>query len=268
MLGRPVEAANPEDSPMLELDHVSTGYGPYRALFDVSLTVPAGHIVALLGSNGAGKSTVARTATGLLPPTQGSIRVAGTDVTRQPAYKIARLGVAHVTEGRGIFANLTVEENLSLSFRQRGGRKRVAELLARAYDTYPILFDRQRQQAGTLSGGQQRMLSLAKALVLPPKLLVADELCLGLAPLVVDAVYEGLRNISRAGTSLLVVEQQVDRVLDIADSAVILEHGSVAYSGSADGATSAMEAMLASRGERPVLISRHGGPPPTETPPR
>jgi branched-chain amino acid transport system ATP-binding protein len=271
--GRPAPVANPapgpdsEGPPMLELDHVSAGYGPYRALFDVSLTVPAGHIVALLGSNGAGKSTVARTATGLLPPTQGSIRVAGTDVTGQPAYKIARLGVAHVTEGRGVFAKLTVEENLALSFRQRGGRKRVAELLGRAYDAYPILFERQRQAAGTLSGGQQRMLSLAKALVLPPKILVADELCLGLAPLVVDAVYEELQKISHAGTSLLVVEQQVDRVLDIADRAVILEHGSVAYNGSAGGATSAMETLLASRGERPVLLSRKGAAPSDTLPP-
>lgn len=238
----------------LELDHVSACYGPYRALFDVSFQVPAGGVVALIGSNGAGKSTVTRAASGLLPTSGGSIRVAGADVTGWPAHKIAQHGVASVPEGRAIFSRLTVEENLTIAFRQRLGRKRLTQSLATAYQTYPVLADKRKQLAGTLSGGQQRLLSLAKVLVVPPKLLVADELCLGLAPLVVDTVYEALEAIGRAGTALLVVEQQIDRVLNIADRAVILEHGSVVYDGEPAGASQAMDRVLLARGERSVML--------------
>jgi branched-chain amino acid transport system ATP-binding protein len=229
------------------VDHVSAAYGPYRALFDISFAVPAGGITALLGSNGAGKSTVARVVSGLMPSTSGTIRAGGKDVTGQAAYRIARAGMAHVPEGRGIFANLTVEENLVLAFRQRLGRKQVQDALDRAYAGFPVLGERRKQRGGTLSGGQQRLLSLAKVLVAPPRLFVADELSLGLAPVVIETVYEGLRKINNAGTALLVVEQQVDRALDLADGAVILEHGTVAYSGSSDQAIEAMERVLASR---------------------
>jgi branched-chain amino acid transport system ATP-binding protein len=237
----------------LEIDHVSASYGPYRALFDVTFSVPSRGVTALIGSNGAGKSTVSRVVTGLVPSTGGTIRLDGRDITGQAAYKIARAGTAHVPEGRGIFASLTVEENLRLVFRQRGGRKCVAESLARAYDAFPVLGQRRGQHGGTLSGGEQRMLSLAKVLVLPPQLLVADEISLGLAPVVIDAVYDGLREINRAGTALLVVEQQVDRVLELASTAVVLEHGSVAYSGPAAGALAAIEEVMAARGERTSL---------------
>jgi branched-chain amino acid transport system ATP-binding protein len=239
--------------PALDVDHVSASYGPYRALFDVSFAVPAAGITALLGSNGAGKSTVARVVTGLLPSTEGTIRLAGRDVTGLAAYKIARAGSAHVPEGRGVFANLTVEENLRLAFRQRGGRKSVSGSLERAFAAFPVLGARRKQHGGTLSGGEQRILSLAKVLVEPPRVLVADEISLGLAPVMIDAVYEGLVKINQAGTALLIVEQQVDRVLDIAAAAVILEHGSVAYAGPTDGALSAMESVLASRGDRALL---------------
>ena len=210
--------------------------------------------MALLGSNGAGKSTVARVVSGLLPATAGRIRVAGRDVTGLPAYKIARAGMAHVPEGRGIFASLTVEENLVLAFRQRAGRRAVAAALTRAYEAFPVLGERRTQRGGTLSGGQQRLLSLAKVLVVPPRILVADELSLGLAPVVVDAVYDGLREINRAGTALLVVEQQVDRALGLASSAVVLEHGSVAYEGSCQEALAAVERVLAARGDQTVLV--------------
>lgn len=246
------EAGTPGiEPPALEVDHISAAYGPYRALFDVTFTVPAGSITALLGSNGAGKSTVARVVSGLLPSTHGAIRLSGHDVTGQPAYKIARAGMAHVPEGRGIFANLTVEENLVMAFRQRAGRRRVPESLDRAYLAFPVLGQRRKQAGGTLSGGQQRLLSLAKVLVVPPRLLVADELSLGLAPVVIEAVYRGLREINQAGTALLVVEQQVDRALDLAADAVILEHGAVAFAGPAHLALAAMEEVLASRGGRP-----------------
>lgn len=236
----------------LQVDHVSAAYGPYRALFDVSFAVPAGGITALIGSNGAGKSTVARVVTGLLPSSSGRIRVDGTDVTGMPTYRIARLGCAHVPEGRGVFADLTVEENLKVLFRQRLGRKQVPDALERAYESFPILGSRRKQQGGTLSGGEQRILSLAKVLVAPPRLLVADEISLGLAPVMMDAIYDGLRRINAAGTALLIVEQQVDRVLAISSSAVVLEHGSVAYDGPADEALAAVESVLASRGEHAV----------------
>ncbi len=169
-------------------------------------------------------------------------------MTRKPAFKIARWGMAHVPEGRGIFASLTVEENLTLAFRQRLGRKRASDALERAYTTFPILGERRKQRGGTLSGGQQRLLSLAKVLMAPPEVLVADELSLGLAPVVIDAVYDGLRKINQAGTALLVVEQQVDRAVGLCQQAVVLEHGAVAFFGPADGAIKAVEQVLASRG--------------------
>jgi branched-chain amino acid transport system ATP-binding protein len=234
--------------PALEVDRVSASYGPYRALFDVSFTVASGGVTALLGSNGAGKSTVARVVSGLLPSTSGAIRIGGRDVTGKPAFKIARWGMAHVPEGRGIFASLTVEENLTLTFRQRLGRKRATDALERAYTTFPILGERRKQRGGTLSGGQQRLLSLAKVLMAPPEVLVADELSLGLAPVVIEAVYDGLRSINQAGTALLVVEQQVDRAIGLCQQAVVLEHGAVAFFGPASQAIAAVEQVLASRG--------------------
>jgi len=243
----PNGAVTLDDGAILEVSHVSASYGPYRALFDVSFSIPAGGVVALIGSNGAGKSTVARTITGLVSATDGSVRFGGTDVTRTSTWRIARLGMAHVVEGRGIFSSLTVEENLVLVFRQRAGRVRVGENLARAYEAFPILGQRRKQAAGTLSGGQQRLLSLAKVLVVPPKLLVADELSLGLAPVVVDAVYEGLEAINRNGTAMLVVEQQIDRVLKLASKALVLDRGRVAYDGSPAGAASAVEQLLSRR---------------------
>jgi branched-chain amino acid transport system ATP-binding protein len=243
----PIGAATLDDGAILEVAHVSASYGPYRALFDVSFSIPAGGVVALIGSNGAGKSTVARTITGLVTATDGSVRFGGTDVTRTSAWRIARLGMAHVVEGRGIFSSLTVEENLVLVFRQRAGRTSVAENLARAYEAFPILGERRKQAAGTLSGGQQRLLSLAKVLVVPPKLLVADELSLGLAPVVVDMVYEGLEAINRNGTAMLVVEQQIDRALKLASKALVLDRGRVAYDGSPAGAASAVDQLLSRR---------------------
>lgn len=229
------------------LSGVCAGYGPYRALFDVSFSVPAGGIVALVGSNGAGKSTVARTITGLVTPTAGAITFGGHDITRMAAYRIARLGMAHVVEGRGVFSTLTVEENLTLAFRQRAGRRHLAANLERAYGAFPILGERRRQLAGNLSGGQQRLLSLAKVLVVPPHVLVADELSLGLAPVVVDTVYQGLVEINRNGTALVVVEQQVSRVLELARRAVVLDRGRVCYDGEPAGASAAVEGLMARR---------------------
>lgn len=240
---------SPEVPDVLTVEHICAEYGPYRALFDVSFRVPAGAVVALVGSNGAGKSTVARTVTGLVTATSGRVLFCGEDVTKEPAFRIARLGMAHVVEGRGVFSSLTVEENLILAFRQRQGRGKLRDNLERAYGAFPILGERRRQLAGTLSGGQQRLLSLAKVLVVPPKVLFADELSLGLAPVVVDTVYDGLREINSNGTALVVVEQQVHRVLELATWAVVLNHGSVAYEGEPAGALEAVESLMQRREE-------------------
>ncbi len=232
------------DRPILELDEVSAAYGPYRALFGVSFSVARGAVVALLGPNGAGKSTVARVASGLVPASSGSVRVDGRDVAAEPAWRIARFGLAHVPEGRGVFDSLSVEENLVLSFQRRGGRGQISASLAQAYERFPLLKERRQDRAGTLSGGQQRLLSLAKVLVVPPKVLIVDELSLGLAPGVVDDVYAGLADVRRKGTALVVVEQQVDRALALASSAVVLERGTVAYYGPPSGARAAVEEVV------------------------
>ena len=252
-------------TPILELDNVSAAYSTYRALFGVSLEVPEDGIIALVGSNGSGKSTLARVVSGLVPISGGAIRVAGEDVTRFSAHRIARLGVVHVPEGRAIFSSLSVEENLTVSFSRRLGRKGTAAALARAYKAFPVLADRRRQLGGTLSGGQQRILSLAKVLAVPPKLLIVDELSLGLAPVIVDQVYDGLSAIHQEGCALLVVEQQVDRVLAIADRAVLLVKGAVAWEGPARDACPTLEARMlgggpAANGVAP--ISANGAAPP------
>lgn len=241
-------------SDVLVVDHVSAAYGPYRALFDVSFRVKPGGLLALVGSNGAGKSTVARVVSGLVSATSGTIALDGADITSVPAYRIARLGMAHVVEGRGVFSTLTVEENLTLAFRCRAGRKLLAANLERAYAAFPILGERRKQLAGRLSGGQQRLLSLAKVLVVPPKVLIADELSLGLAPVVVDAVYDGLKEINKNGTALVVVEQQVGRVLALANQAVVLDRGSVCYDGDPSGAGKAIEEIMARREQAASLV--------------
>ena len=226
-------AAHPavDTAPLLELDGVSAGYASFRALFDVSFSVRPQTALALLGSNGSGKTTVARVCSGLLRPSAGHVRFDGADVTRLQAWRLARLGVSHAPEGRSVFASLTVEENLALSFRAGLGRGGVAAALDRAYTRFPRLGERRRQSAATLSGGEQRMLALGRVLAAPPKLLVVDELSLGLAPAVVDEVFAALAEIQAAGTTLLVVEQHVDRALALADDVVVLTKGTVAFQG-------------------------------------
>jgi branched-chain amino acid transport system ATP-binding protein len=229
--------------PLLELRDVEASYGPYRALFGVTFSVPEGSAVALVGSNGAGKSTVARVVSGLVRAKAGTIRFAGHDVTRWPAWRIARAGLAHAPEGRSVFASLTVEENLILAARALGGR-RPNGALDRAFSTFGQLAERRRQLAGTLSGGEQRMLSLAKVLAVPQRLLVVDELSFGLSPAVVDEVFDTLRTIRDTGTSLLVIEQHLDRVLSMSDRAVVLVRGRVAAEGTVADVEPAIERLL------------------------
>ena len=216
---------------MLSLRDVSASYGRFRALFDVSFTVPTASVTALVGPNGAGKSTIARVVSGLVPLTRGSICFDGRDVTGLSTWRLVRLGMAHAPEGRSVFAGLDVEDNLRLTFMRALGRRRTGEAVERAFHRFPRLAERRRQLAGTLSGGEQRMLALARVLAVPPRLLVVDELSSGLAPIVVDDVYRALREIREAGTTLLVIEQQLPRALALADRLVVLRKGRVVEAG-------------------------------------
>ncbi|MFP3900318.1 MAG: ABC transporter ATP-binding protein [Acidimicrobiia bacterium] len=220
-------------SAVLELRDVSAAYGPFRALSGVSLSVEPGEAIALLGANGAGKTTVARVATGLVAPTSGAVLVEGRDLSGAPAYRFVLAGLVHAPEGRSVFATLSVEENLRLSFHRSKGRRAVPAALDEAFTRFPALAPRRHQLAGTLSGGEQRMLALARVLVEAPKLLVADELSLGLAPIIVDQIYSELARLREAGTALLIVEQHIAHAVALCDRAVLLEHGSVAWSGPA-----------------------------------
>jgi len=234
---------------LLELRDVSAGYGPFRAIFDVSLAVPERGVVALLGANGAGKSTIARVVTGLVPVQSGALMFEGHDISRRKAWQIARLGVVHAPEGRSVFGSLTVEENLTLSLARAKSRKEVAAGLERAYSLFPRLGERHSQNAGTLSGGEQRMLSLARVLVDPPRLLVVDELSLGLAPKIIDELYATLRRVNEAGTALLIVEQYVARAVSLAQSVVVLQHGEVVFDGSVDELGDASDRLLATHSQ-------------------
>ncbi len=238
------EAAPGPVAPVLELRDVDAGYGPFRALFGVSFSIPAGHVVALLGGNGAGKTTVARLVSGLIPITAGSVRFDGVDITGMKPWRIAPLGIVQAPEGRSVFSTLTVEENLTLDFRRNLGRRGVGPGLERAYELFPRLGERRKQIAGNLSGGEQRMLSLARVLVRPPRLLVVDELSLGLAPIAIDDVYATLDQVRREGTTLLLIEQYVGHALRIADSVVLLQHGEVMYDGSASGLGDVAERLM------------------------
>jgi branched-chain amino acid transport system ATP-binding protein len=224
----------PAAPPLLELRDIEASYGPFRSLFGVSLSIAEGGVTALLGGNGSGKTTVVRLCSGLLHPIGGQILFRGEDVTAQRAYRLARMGVVHAPEGRSVFATLSVEENLVLTFRQCFGRRGAKSGLEQAYDMFPQLNRRRRQIAGTLSGGEQRMLSLARVLVREPALLITDELSLGLAPLIIDEVYETLATIHQHGTSLLIVEQHVRQALTLADHVVVMGKGRVALSGRTD----------------------------------
>ncbi len=222
------------EAPVLELDDVYAGYNQFRALFGISLTIGAAQAVAVIGPNGVGKTTLARVASGLVAPSAGRVRVGGDDLTGREAHEFARAGIAHAPEGRSVFGTLSVEENLVLPFRRQFGRAGQGPALDKAYELFPRLGERRRQEAGSLSGGEQRMLTLARVLVLEPELLIADELSLGLAPIVTNEVYDVLRRILAAGTALLVIEQQVEHALALADHVIVLERGQITSSGSPD----------------------------------
>ena len=237
-------APTPLDIPVLEMRRVNAAYGPFRALFDLSLSVGEGETVALLGRNGAGKTTVARVASGLVAPTDGEVMVDGNDFTKVRAHRYAKAGVVHVPEGRAVFSDFTVEENLTLAFSRTHDRSGVRDALARAFELFPPIAQRRRQIAGTLSGGEQRMLAMARVLVETPRLLIADELSLGLAPKITDEVYAVLTRIRDAGTSLLIVEQHMGHALALCDRAILLDHGAIAWQGPTAEATEAIGTAL------------------------
>ena len=225
---------------MLEADALSARYGHIQALSEVSLTAREGEVISLVGPNGAGKSTLLRLIAGSLAPYSGHLRFDGQDVTAQSAYARSKSGVALAPEGRGIFVTLTVEENLRLgatALRSRIGRRaarpEIEEGLERSYGLFPILRERRHLDAGSLSGGQQQMLALARSLMAQPRLLLLDEPSLGLAPKVADEVYEQLEHLHRAGQTMIVAEESPERSLQIADRAYVLLRGRLILGGEA-----------------------------------
>jgi branched-chain amino acid transport system ATP-binding protein len=226
------EAAMPEAA-MLELADVHVRYGNIRALQGVSLRVASGELVALIGSNGAGKSTTLRTISGLLRPTQGAITFEGADITTAATDRIVALGVSHCPEGRRIFGSLTVAENLRLGSVSRSDASGIAEDLEMVFELFPLLKERTGQPGGTLSGGEQQMLAIGRALMSRPRLLLLDEPSLGLAPLMVERIFATIAELKRQGRTILLVEQNVHQALDVADRAYVLETGRITLDGEA-----------------------------------
>ncbi|GIX47463.1 MAG: ABC transporter ATP-binding protein [Candidatus Tectimicrobiota bacterium] len=221
-------------SPMLELRQVSAAYGSFRALWDVSLQVRAGEAVAVVGPNGAGKTTLLRVISGLLPLSSGDLLLEGESLRGIPPYRFVEKGIAHVPENRRLFPRLTVEENLKMGAYIRAARKAFAERLAWVYALFPRLRERRHQLAGTLSGGEQQMCAIGRALMSQPKLLLLDEPSAGLAPVVVQQVFDLVHRIREAGFTVLIVEQNVQQVLELVDRAYLLEVGAIKLSGRAD----------------------------------
>ncbi len=216
----------------LELSHVETYYGDSHILFDLSLEVEAGEVVCLLGRNGAGKTTTVRTIIGLTPPRAGRVTLGGRDLVGLPPYRIARLGIGFVPEDRRIFPNLTVHENLEVARRTWGGGSASAWTPQRVFDLFPILAERRRQLGGTLSGGEQQMLTIARTLMGSPALLLLDEPSEGLAPLVVETLRQQLTRLKASGLTLVLAEQNVRFVSELGTRVYILENGMVRYRGS------------------------------------
>lgn len=219
---------------MLKVNNIDVSYGDVQALWDVSFEVEEGEVVALLGSNGAGKTTSLNTISGLLRPEKGNIEFLGQELTELPAHKTASLGIAHVPEGRRLFPEMTVEENLLMGSLMPEAKARRKESMKRVFDIFPILKERRWQAAGTLSGGEAQMLAIARGLMACPKLIMLDEPSLGLAPFLVDEVFRVIEQINREGVTVLVVEQNVAHALKSCDRAYILETGSIALQGTGE----------------------------------
>jgi branched-chain amino acid transport system ATP-binding protein len=218
---------------MLGLKNVSAGYGGFRALFDVSLEVQAGETVAVIGPNGAGKTTLLRVISRLIDPTEGDIAMEGQRLNRVPPHELIGHGIAHVPENRRLFPRLTVEDNLRMGAFSPPARARFSERLERVYQLFPRMKERRRQLAGTLSGGEQQMCAVGRALMSGPKVLLLDEPSAGLAPVVVQSIFEVVRKMSAEGYTVLIVEQNIRQVLAVADRGYLLETGRIKSSGTA-----------------------------------
>jgi branched-chain amino acid transport system ATP-binding protein len=217
-------------SPLLEVSDVHTHYGTIEALKGVSLEVDEGEVVTLIGSNGAGKSTTLRSISGLTPASTGSITFAGEDITRRPAHEVVGFGIALAPEGRHVFPRMTVRENLELGAYMRS-RQDAAEDLDRVFDLFPRLKEREKQKGGTMSGGEQQMLAIGRALMARPKLLMLDEPSMGIAPILVQRIYETIGEINRSGVAILLVEQNANYALDASSRGYVLETGRIALTG-------------------------------------
>ena len=216
---------------MLEIERLHAGYGEVEILRDVSLKVEAGEMVTLVGSNGAGKSTLLNTICGIVTPSAGRVTLDGTDITGWPSEAIVAEGITQVPEGRRLFPQMTVRENLLIgAYRRRDGQG-IERDIQTMYELFPILKDRQRQRAGSLSGGEQQMCAIARGLMAKPRILILDELSLGLAPIMLDTLVDGLRRVHAEGTTVFVVEQDVATAFDLATTGYVLENGRVVLSG-------------------------------------
>lgn len=218
---------------MLEIKDLEVCYGVIRAIKGISFEVNQGEVIALIGANGAGKTTILHTITGLVPAKSGSIIFEGKDFTKTPAHKIVSMGMAHVPEGRRIFQQLSVLENLKLGAYTRKDKNEIAQSLKKVYERFPRLEERKNQVAGTLSGGEQQMLAMGRALMSNPRIILMDEPSMGLSPLLVSEIFDIIKVISEGGTTVLLVEQNAKKALSIADRAYVLETGNITLTGKA-----------------------------------
>lgn len=218
---------------MLEVKDLEVYYGVIQAIKGVSFEVNKGEIIALIGANGAGKTTILHTITGLLAPKSGSVLFEGKDITKIPGHKIVSMGMAHVPEGRRVFANLTVLQNLKLGAYTRKDKREIEDTLQMVYRRFPRLEERKNQVAGTLSGGEQQMLAMGRALMSHPQIILMDEPSMGLSPIFVNEIFDIIKEVSESGTTVLLVEQNAKKALSIADRAYVLETGNIALEGKA-----------------------------------
>lgn len=219
---------------MLEINGLEVYYGMIQAIKDVSFQVNEGEVIALIGANGAGKTTILHTITGLLSASKGSVIFNGQDITKAPAHKIVSMGMAHVPEGRRVFANLSVLQNLRMGAFTRKDKNEIEESLGNVYRRFPRLKERQNQMAGTLSGGEQQMLAMGRALMSHPKIILMDEPSMGLSPIFVNEIFNIIQEVSASGTTVLLVEQNAKKALSISDRAYVLETGKIVLEGNAD----------------------------------
>ena len=219
---------------MLEVKDLQVYYGVIQALKGISFEVNQGEVIALIGANGAGKTTTLQTLTGIIPTKAGKISFEGKDITKTPAHKIVEMGMAHVPEGRRVFADMTVYENLLMGAYTRKDKNEIAQSLENVYKRFPRLKERKNQRAGTLSGGEQQMLAMGRALMSKPRIILMDEPSMGLSPIFVNEIFDIIKEVSEGGTTVLLVEQNAKKALSIADRAYVMETGNITLSGKAE----------------------------------